>query len=563
MKKYMGTFAVVLALALAGCGSGAAQTAEAEKTEAASQEAVKAPAEDEKGAGEAADAGGEEAAAGTAESAEDAAAGAKQDDAILNELAEKKGKKDSGKNDEKPDLFAEMAGWEYEFTSGVGAWSTELTVNEDGTFSGTFHDANMGETGEGYEENGTLYYSEFMGKFGEGKELEPFIYEVPIEEINYKNEPETERIEDGTKYIYSEAYGLSGADSLIVYLPGTPIEKLDPGYMDWITMLHFREYVRENSYQDLPEDLPFCGIYQREEQLGFFSWAKEGKNRQYMVNRYGLPGLVNEVAELREDGTYHYLDRDPGGMVFVDSYCFETSPTDLEGDSEAIGRAAIGRTDEGEDMHDFYCMDYDSIEYMADVISLNGESTRYAFWDSGSGEDLRNCSARILISGDYTYVYIISVDADEELFRGEGVHFYLSSLTLSGKPDKLSSASPLGAEKKIPGYAKADKAKDTLLVDEVTWVSGGDTETLARYGIDPEDVTNDYAIVDADGDYRAYQVAEGAPCYVQYPRIEKIHGFVTLDELRDYLGKHGDEKLMELILDKDDKVTFIYEPYTP
>ena len=546
MRKYIGTLALLLSVTLAGCGSGAAQTQEAGKTAAEETQAA-----EEKTEGAAAE------TAETSGAAEDKKAAA--NDAIAGELAAKKEKK----ADEKTDVFAEMAGWEYEFTSGAGAWATELAVNADGTFSGTFHDANMGETGEGYEENGTLYLSEFTGKFGEAKEREPFIYEVSIEEINYKNTPETEKIEDGTKYIYAEAYGLSGADSLLVYLPGTPIEKLDEGYMSWITPLHFREWISENSYLDLPEDLPFCGIYHQKEQLGFFSWSKEGENRQYMVNRYGLPGLVNEVAELYEDGTYHYLDRDPNGMIFVDNYCFETSPTDLEGSSEDIGRAAIGRTDEGEDMHDFYCMDYDSIEYMADVISLNGESTRYAFWDNGSGEDLRHCSARILISGDYTYVYIISVDADEELFRGEGVHFYLSSLTLSGKPDKLSSASPLGAEKKIPGYAKADKAKDTLLVDEVTWVSGGDTETLARYGIDPEDVTNDYAIVDADGDYKAYQVAEGAPCYVQYPRIETIHGFVTLDELRDYLGKHGDEKLMELILDKDDKVTFIYEPYTP
>ena len=461
MRKYIGTLALLLSVTLAGCGSGAAQTGVSEKTAAEETQAAEEKAEEKT----------EGAAAETAETsgaAEDKKAAA--NDAIAGELAAKKEKK----ADEKTDVFAEMAGWEYEFTSGAGAWATELAVNADGTFSGTFHDANMGETGDGYEENGTLYLSEFTGKFGEAKEREPFIYEVPIEEINYKNTPETEKIEDGTKYIYAEAYGLSGADSLIVYLPGTPIEKLDGGYMSWITPLHFREWIRENSYLDLPEDLPFCGIYHQEEQLGFFSWSKEGKNRQYVVNRYGLPGLVNEVAELYEDGTYHYLDRDPNGMIFVDNYCFETSPTDLEGSSEDIGRAAIGRTDEGETMHDFFCMDYDSIEYMSDVISLNGENTRYAFWDNGSGEDLRNCSARILISGDYTYVYIISVDADEELYKGEGAHFYLSSLTLSGKPDKLSSASPLDAEKKILGYVKPDKAKDTLLADELDHVGPGE-----------------------------------------------------------------------------------------
>ena len=43
----------------------------------------------------------------------------------------------------------------YIFTSGVGAWETELTLYADGTFTGQFHDSNMGETGYGYP-NGTV-----------------------------------------------------------------------------------------------------------------------------------------------------------------------------------------------------------------------------------------------------------------------------------------------------------------------------------------------------------------------------------------------------------------------
>ena len=48
------------------------------------------------------------------------------------------------------DLFALLDGPRFEFCSGVGAWGTELTIGENGAFKGSFHDSEMGETGEGY-----------------------------------------------------------------------------------------------------------------------------------------------------------------------------------------------------------------------------------------------------------------------------------------------------------------------------------------------------------------------------------------------------------------------------
>ena len=43
--------------------------------------------------------------------------------------------------------FAQFAGF-YTFSSGAGAWSTEMTVYADGSFEGTFHDWDaVGEVG--------------------------------------------------------------------------------------------------------------------------------------------------------------------------------------------------------------------------------------------------------------------------------------------------------------------------------------------------------------------------------------------------------------------------------
>lgn len=40
--------------------------------------------------------------------------------------------------------FSELKGSRFVFSSGAGAWQTELTVAEDGSFQGSFQDVNMG-----------------------------------------------------------------------------------------------------------------------------------------------------------------------------------------------------------------------------------------------------------------------------------------------------------------------------------------------------------------------------------------------------------------------------------
>ena len=51
-----------------------------------------------------------------------------------------------------------------EFSSGVGGWGTSLTLERDGTFSGQFHDSDMGAIGEDYP-NGTVYLCHFPDGF--------------------------------------------------------------------------------------------------------------------------------------------------------------------------------------------------------------------------------------------------------------------------------------------------------------------------------------------------------------------------------------------------------------
>lgn len=45
---------------------------------------------------------------------------------------------------------------DFVFSSGAGAWATSMTLEQDGTFSGAYYDADMGVYDEDYP-NGTVY----------------------------------------------------------------------------------------------------------------------------------------------------------------------------------------------------------------------------------------------------------------------------------------------------------------------------------------------------------------------------------------------------------------------
>ena len=147
----------------------------------------------------------------------------------------------------------------FTFSSGAGAWSTELYVEADGSFSGTYHDSDMGDSGDDYP-NGTLYLCNFKGKFTEPVKIDDYTYSMKIETIELEQTPDEVEYEDGFKYVYSEPYGLENADEFLVYLPGALVSSLPEEYLSW-TMLLYEETV--------PEELPFYGIYNVADQTGF------------------------------------------------------------------------------------------------------------------------------------------------------------------------------------------------------------------------------------------------------------------------------------------------------
>ena len=121
---------------------------------------------------------------------------------------------------------------EFVFSSGAGAWMTVLTLNADGSFSGQFHDSNMGELGKDYP-NGTVYVCSFTGKFIDPVQLDGHSYRMQLTPPVLERPAGDMWIKDGIRYISSNPYGLDGGLDFVFYTPDTPVAGLDEEFLSW------------------------------------------------------------------------------------------------------------------------------------------------------------------------------------------------------------------------------------------------------------------------------------------------------------------------------------------
>jgi uncharacterized protein YecT (DUF1311 family) len=172
--------------------------------------------------------------------------------------------------------FEDLSKYSYEFCSGAGAWSTDFYIEKDGYFHGNYHDSDMGDIGEGYE-NGTMYSSVFTGHFSGLTRIDEYAYEMVISDISYKDEVGTEEIIDNIRYIYDEAYGLNGTKRFLVYFPGTPVNVFDEEVYWWIM----------NSVDDSMGDdalLQTPVIVNEDQQCGIYSYERWSPVEEAEIN---------------------------------------------------------------------------------------------------------------------------------------------------------------------------------------------------------------------------------------------------------------------------------------
>lgn len=169
-----------------------------------------------------------------------------------------------------PDLFSQIPS-RYVFSSGAGAWGTELTLYPDGSFEGEYSDSDMGDSGDGYD--ATHYSSVFTGRFINPVKINDMVYAFELESIFCEKPAGTEEIvswdggETHVREIYTDAYGLAGGKTFYLYVPGTPVSRLPEECVNWTY-----------GVGGLSEDkkaLEAYGLYNADEQYGFFGWPSQ------------------------------------------------------------------------------------------------------------------------------------------------------------------------------------------------------------------------------------------------------------------------------------------------
>lgn len=215
--------------------------------------------------------------------------------------------------------FGELAYQEFHFNSGAGAWGTVLIIRPDGSFWGTYQDTNMGEQDEAYP-NGSIYRSDFSGRFSQPQWQDTYTGVLKIEELRYEVEPGTVEIRDGARYTYSTAYGLTETEELVLYLPGKSLEQLPEQYIPWAGLYGYEGTT-----------LPHYGLYNPGWETGFYSinildtirssiqTAEEAEaSTDASLNEFSTQADMNDAAQQKYliwDDTLNQLWADLKGLL--------------------------------------------------------------------------------------------------------------------------------------------------------------------------------------------------------------------------------------------------------
>ena len=166
---------------------------------------------------------------------------------------------------ETENVFAQLEGIVWSFSSGAGAWSTDIRILPDGSFSGEFHDADMGDAEDAYP-NGTVYLCSFAGTMSVIEQADANTWIIRVDTLKQANPPIPEEIEDGVRYVYSGAYGITEGDMMLLYGPGTPVNGFTEDMMFWAHLY---------DYEQAPSELETWFLYSGQNGAGFVGWPDE------------------------------------------------------------------------------------------------------------------------------------------------------------------------------------------------------------------------------------------------------------------------------------------------
>lgn len=169
-------------------------------------------------------------------------------------------------------LFERMPDYFY-FSSNAGGWWTVLYIDDDGSFTGEYIDADFGFAGYEEFEGVPIYvddlyyrYCSFSGQLEVVEQVGSKEFRLRITEISYDHEPWTWEdfvLEDGEHevYMYTEPHGLTESRELYLYLPGRETADLDEDFLNWM--------IFDSNDFEIRENLKYWGIYAPKDGVAF------------------------------------------------------------------------------------------------------------------------------------------------------------------------------------------------------------------------------------------------------------------------------------------------------
>lgn len=227
-------------------------------------------------------------------------------------------------------IFERLDGLEWSFSSGAGGWSTDMRILPDGSFSGEFHDSEMGEFADEYP-NGTVYGCSFTGQLSVIEQADENTWKLRVDALKVDESQPEEAIDDGIRFVYADPYGIVEGDEMALYQPGTPLEGFTEDMLMWAHLLG----------EERPAELENWFLYSEANDTGFVGYAVDAgatlANPWQDVTEEQLKeasGLSFGVPEDAEDVIYRWLDSEKlAEMQFTwngGEYCARAQAVELE-----------------------------------------------------------------------------------------------------------------------------------------------------------------------------------------------------------------------------------------
>ena len=279
--------------------------------------------------------------------------------------------------------FADLQACRFVHASGASGWGTVLTIQPDGSFSGSFSDSEWEESESGTQ--AVCECCEFSGQLAQPVRVNDYTYSVGIEHIEYQREPGTDEYADGVHYYFTEPRGLEDTEELLIYLPGAPTAELPEGFLDWVM----------GSDDTAEEELPFYGLYSEARLAGFRGDPVQEPSADPDAAQTGADPLFSQLKDLE-----FYFSSGAGGwrtILHIDGYGSFSgtySDSDMGSGENGIHRIQMrcdfsGQFTQPVRVDDYtYSMRIDHIEYEKEAGTEEViDGTQYCYTDPYGLED--------------------------------------------------------------------------------------------------------------------------------------------------------------------------------